>query len=516
MEATSAPRPHAIRVPRPRRLLAALSDERLVEHVRRGEQAAFEVLYDRHSAGILGFCRHMLGSTADAEDAVQHTFIAAHADILRHEQRDLHVKAWLYTIARNRCLSMLRARREQPTGDHIEVAAGNLLQDVEHRDDIRALLGDIAKLPDDQREALVLAEVGDLSHGEISQILGCEASKVKSLVFQARTALIDRRAARDTPCAEIREQLATLRGGALRRSHLRHHLEACPGCAEYREEIRRQRAMLAIALPVVPSAALKANILGSIGLGGGTAAAASAGAGGAAATASTGGGLSVAASSGLGAKLGVVAILAIGGAGGATVANNGQLPLIHPGTPASERPATNSHSATAATSAAHTVTTGESAKSLTAAERKAREKASTGSRRSASGSENGFTPVTGESNGERARAFAKTRGKGRETSAARRHATAQKRARPAKPVKVKHVAAPRTAPTRTPPTRTQPATAPKSTTTQPAATQPTTAPTSTTTAPTSTTESSAPPSGGKGKSGTGTVGKSLQTGAATG
>jgi RNA polymerase sigma factor (sigma-70 family) len=510
VEATSAPRPHALRIPRPRKYLSALSDERLVEHVRRGEAAAFEVLYDRHSTGILGFCRHMLGNSADAEDAVQHTFIAAHADIQRHDNRDLHVKAWLYTIARNRCLSMLRARREQATGDGVELATDNLLHDVQHRDDIRALLGDIAKLPEEQREALVLAEVGDLSHSDISDILGCEVSKVKSLVFQARTALIDRRTARETPCAEIREQLATLRGGALRRSHLRHHLDACPGCTAYRDQIRRQRAMLAVALPVLPSAALKANVLSSVGLGTTTAAAATAGAGGAAATATTGG-MGVAATGGVAAKLGLVAVLAVGAAGGATVANSGNLPLVHDSSPAPTK-VDKSHNATAATSAAHTSTTGESAAALTAAEQKKLEHETNGSRRSASGTEHGFTPVTGESNGARARAFAQTRGKGKDTSAAHRHVTAHKRSRPAKRVRVKHVAAPPPAPTRTAPTRTQPTSAPKTTTTQPTATQPTTTtPTSTTTTPTYTTESTAPSGGGKGKSGT-AVGNALQAG----
>src|SRR4051812_11476027 len=318
-------------MPRPRRLLAALSDERLVEHIRHGDAAAFEVLYDRFSAGILGFCRHMLGSDADAEDALQHTFIAAHADIQRHDKRDLHVKAWLYTIARNRCLSMLRARREQPSEHAHDGVTESLLTSVQQRADLRELLADVAKLPFDQREALVLAEIGDLSHTDISDVLGCEAGKVKSLVFQARTSLIDRKTARETPCEEIREQLATLRGGALRRSHLRHHLEACPGCTEYREEIRRQRAMLAVALPVVPSVALKANIFSGLGLGGSTAAA-TAGAGGAAATA-TGGGFGLAAPSGVAAKLGLVAVLAVGGAGGATVAKSGHLPLVHDSTP---------------------------------------------------------------------------------------------------------------------------------------------------------------------------------------
>ena len=492
MEATSAPRPSALRIRKPRRFLSALSDERLVEHVRRGEQAAFEVFYDRYSAGILGFCRHMLGSASDAEDATQHTFISAHADIQRHDRRELHVKAWLYTIARNRCLSMLRARREQPSEDAVEVATDDLLHDVQHRDDIRALLGDIAKLPDDQREALVLAEVGDLSHSDIGAILGCEASKVKSLVFQARSALVGRRTARETPCAEIREQLATLRGGALRRSHLRHHLEACPGCTQYRDEIRRQRAMLALALPVVPSAALRANVLGSLGFGGSSAAA-----GGVAATASSGvatsaagGGIGLAAPSGLAAKVAVVAVLAAGGAGGATVANNGAIPFVqHPAPAQQVLPA--AHPAKAGMSVAHTGTT---ASAVRARENGHKAHPTTGSHRSARGSERGFTPVTGQSNGARARAFAQTRGKGTQTSGAHRHTTAHTRARPVKPDRAKHVAAPRNTVTRTQPA---PAPEPKSnaqaptrTTTTPAPeTTTTTTPTSTSTAPMTTTPS---------------------------
>jgi RNA polymerase sigma factor (sigma-70 family) len=482
VEATSASRPHALRIPKPRRLLAALSDERLVEHVRRGEPAAFEVLYDRYSAGILGFCRHMLGNQSDAEDATQHTFISAHADILRHSRRDLHVKAWVYAIARNRCLSMLRARREQPSADGIELATADLQQDVQQRDDLRALLADVTKLPDDQREALVLSEVGDLSHGEIAEVIGCEVSKVKSLVFQARTALIDRRTARDTSCEEIREQLATLRGGALRRSHLRHHLESCPGCAHYRDEIKRQRAMLAVALPVIPSAALKANVFGAIGLGGGSAAAGAAG-GGAAAAASSG--ISAAAPLGLAAKVGVAAVLAFGGAtGAATVANNGHIPLL-------QDTATNGSSGddNGGGSGAGAVPAGTTSGTTTSEAAKRKHK-TTGSRRSAKGTEKGFTPVTGESNGDRAREFAKTRGKGKERSAARRHATAHKRSKPAKRVHVKKVRTrTRVTPTRpesttkttetTTPTRTHATPAPKTTTE--------TTPTTTETTPTTTT-----------------------------
>jgi RNA polymerase sigma factor (sigma-70 family) len=269
MEAQSIPHGGGISLPRSRRLLAPLGDDRLVEQVRRGNEAAFEVIFDRHHRGILAFCRHMLASAEEAEDAVQHTFIQAY-DSMRRSSRDLKLKAWLYAIARNRCISVLRARREQ-AAEVVDIPTAGLSEEVQQRSDLREMLGDIRELPEEQRAALVLSEIGDLSHPEIAMVVGCEASKVKSLVFQARSSLIESRRAREIPCHEIREQLATATGGALRRAPLRRHLKHCEGCAEFRADVARQRRALAALIPVVPSAALKQGALSALGIGGGAA-----------------------------------------------------------------------------------------------------------------------------------------------------------------------------------------------------------------------------------------------------
>jgi len=54
-----------------KRLLRLRGDDHLVARTRRGDAVAFEILYERHVAGILSFSRHMLGSREEAEDAVQ-------------------------------------------------------------------------------------------------------------------------------------------------------------------------------------------------------------------------------------------------------------------------------------------------------------------------------------------------------------------------------------------------------------------------------------------------------------
>ena len=214
----------------PARLLRLASDERLVDALRGGSEAAFEVIYARHHRGVLSFCRHMLGSVDEAEDAVQHTFLAAYRDLLRSD-KPIRLRPWLYAIARNRCVSVLRARRERVSDELVEPSTEHLSSEVERRHDLRALLGDLAELAPDQRAALVLAELGDMSHGEIGDVLGCPKEKVKALVFQARSSLIASRTARETSCAEIREQLANLRGSSLRRNTLRRHLRDAPGAA---------------------------------------------------------------------------------------------------------------------------------------------------------------------------------------------------------------------------------------------------------------------------------------------
>jgi RNA polymerase sigma factor (sigma-70 family) len=253
-----------------RRLLSLAADERLVEQIRRGNDAAFGVVFERYSPSLLAFCRHMLASREEAEDAVQLTFAAAYRDLVREPARAVALKPWLFTIARNRCLSMLRARREQPA-ELADQPTDGLAEQVEGRAELRQLLADVRQLPPEQRAALLLAEVSDLSHAQVAEVLGCEVARVKALVFRARTALIDRRTAREARCVEIQEQLANLRGGSLRRTPVRLHLRECAACRTYREEVRTQRKMLAAALPVTPSLALKSSVLAGLGMGGGSA-----------------------------------------------------------------------------------------------------------------------------------------------------------------------------------------------------------------------------------------------------
>ncbi|MGZ4314035.1 MAG: RNA polymerase sigma factor, partial [Solirubrobacteraceae bacterium] len=233
--------------------------------VRAGDPAAFEQIYDRYARGILAFCVHLLGNRDAAEDALQLTFVSAYR-ALQRGQSSIALRPWLYTIARNRCLSELRARSDVVCVDYLvsdQPVIEGLADQVQRREDLREMLDDMQRLPADQRAALVLFELGDHPQKEIATVLGVRTEKVKALVFQAREALVRGRQARAHPCGEIREQMATLEGRIPARSMLRAHIERCPGCQSFEHEVRHQRAALALILPVALTGELKSWILGS-------------------------------------------------------------------------------------------------------------------------------------------------------------------------------------------------------------------------------------------------------------
>ena len=157
----------------------------VIERARAGDREAFAELYDHHVDSVYRYLLYRVREPSDAEDLTSEVFTRAFANIHRYRWQGKSFLAWLYTIARNRCLSVLRARREHPV-EEIDLRGPGVERDVQQRLDLRELLGDIAELPHEQRTALVLAELGDLSQVQIAEALSCETKRVKSLAHEAR------------------------------------------------------------------------------------------------------------------------------------------------------------------------------------------------------------------------------------------------------------------------------------------------------------------------------------------
>src|SRR6185503_5304220 len=241
-------------------LLRLQTDERLVALIRRGHHGAFEALVQRYQPRLLAFCRHMLGSTEDAEDVLQEVF-AASFNAICADDRPINARPWLYRIARNRCLNHLR--RVQPTGqdsmDIFERDGGTTTADTVHRrEEFRHIVADVQELPETQRTALLLREIDALSYDQIAEAMETTVPSVKSLLVRARVSLAEAAEARKLSCEEVREELGEVAEGLTRLSPpVRRHLRDCERCAGFRKSLRETNRALALMLPIGPLLLLK-------------------------------------------------------------------------------------------------------------------------------------------------------------------------------------------------------------------------------------------------------------------
>jgi RNA polymerase sigma factor (sigma-70 family) len=262
----------------PSALLRLRSDEQLVALFRQGNEEAFRIIHDRYRARLFAYTRQMLGgSRSDAEDALQDVFLRAY-NALRVDDRPLALKAWLYRVAHNRCIDHLR-RPTPPPSEIFEVSRTPLpdpLAEAERRDDLRRLVADVQRLPEQQRSALLMRELEGLSYADLATALQVSVPAVKSLLVRARIGLTEAAEARNTACCEIRDDLALSYGKGVRASaKARKHMRECDGCRDYRTQLRTVSQGLS-ALNPGSHAGLIAKLLGlggSAAAGGGGAAA---------------------------------------------------------------------------------------------------------------------------------------------------------------------------------------------------------------------------------------------------
>ncbi|MBE2319652.1 sigma-70 family RNA polymerase sigma factor [Solirubrobacter sp. CPCC 204708] len=229
----------------------------------RGDAAAFAAVYERHHQALYRYCRSILRHEEDAQDALQSTMTRAFA-ALQTEERDFELRPWLFRIAHNEAISLLRKRRDTTELDDIPVAV-ELDDQVSEREQLRLLAMDLADLPERQRAALVLRELNGLSHAEIAVVLETSAANVKQVIYEARTALFSAREGREMPCEDVRRKLSDGDGRVLRSRGLRAHLRSCSGCRAFQADIatrEKRLALLAPPLPTAGAAALLAQILG--------------------------------------------------------------------------------------------------------------------------------------------------------------------------------------------------------------------------------------------------------------
>jgi len=291
--------------------MGLLSDARLARLASAGSARAFATLYERHHQALYRYCYSIVRNPQDAQDALQSALARAFA-ALRGRERDLAVRPWLFRIAHNEAVSILRRRRgEEPPVDELEPAAALDVEGaVDQRERLASLVADLQALPLRQRSALVMRELSGLSIEEIASALSISPGVAKQTLFEARSSLQLFAEGRAMDCEEVRRALSG-DGRALRGRKLRAHLRACSACREFRAQIDVRSADLQALAPALPAAASAAALSGLLAHGAGAGHA-----GGAAAAAGT------AASSHAAQALlvkGLVGVALVGGATAGTV-----------------------------------------------------------------------------------------------------------------------------------------------------------------------------------------------------
>jgi RNA polymerase sigma factor (sigma-70 family) len=317
---TEAAAPHSAHLERPPGLSG---DERLARRAAAGDRQAFAAIYRRYQAELYRFCLAIVGNGPDAQDALQNTMVQA-LRALPGERRQVKLKPWLYRVARNESINVIRGRRPTDDLDPDQVVdGGEITGSVEARERLRGLLADLRELPERQRAALVMRELAGLAFAEIGAAFDTSAAVARQTVYEARLGLREMEAGREMTCAEATREISGADGRVLRRREIRAHLRACEDCRRFRDAIAERRGELAAIapLPAVASAGVLHAVLGgSNAAGGGTLA----GAG----TAGTVAGKALA-GSGLAKSLAALALIAA--AGGVAADRSGLIETPIPG-----------------------------------------------------------------------------------------------------------------------------------------------------------------------------------------
>lgn len=173
------------------RRMAAQPDRRLLELAREGQDGAFEAIVKRYRVALLRYCAGMGLSSARAEDVLQQALLQAWIAIGRGaEVREL--RPWLYRIVHNTALNSIRGVREEPAA-LLDSALQRTMPGADSIFEgslaIRDALGEVAALPEMQRDALLLTALDGRTHEEVARTLGISDGAVRGLLYRARVSL---------------------------------------------------------------------------------------------------------------------------------------------------------------------------------------------------------------------------------------------------------------------------------------------------------------------------------------
>lgn len=180
------------------------TDESLMADFASGSQAAFELIFERYSSHIINFAYRFLGSRDEAEDIAQEVFLRIYKAKERYDPKR-PFRPWIFSIASHLISDQKRFGKRHPKEsldvtlqdsdgnpyrNEIEDRSSAKSEELLEKQQIAHLVQKALKeLPENQRQAVLLARFEDMSYEEISQTMKVSVSAVKSLLFRARESL---------------------------------------------------------------------------------------------------------------------------------------------------------------------------------------------------------------------------------------------------------------------------------------------------------------------------------------
>jgi RNA polymerase sigma-70 factor (ECF subfamily) len=181
---------------------AALADDFLVEAVLAGDEAAFELIFNRYKRLVAHLAGKFFYNRGEVEEIVQQSFAKIYFSLKSFQGgRENSFSSWVSRITVNQCCDELRRRKRQPENTIADLsgeengALENLFADVNSADAENSLINrDLAekilsKLAADDRVAMTLHYAEELSVGEVARLVGWSESNVKIRLFRARNFL---------------------------------------------------------------------------------------------------------------------------------------------------------------------------------------------------------------------------------------------------------------------------------------------------------------------------------------
>jgi RNA polymerase sigma-70 factor (ECF subfamily) len=171
-----------------------MTDEALMARIAQGDRQAIALLFERHQLKVYRFVLRLVGNSATAEDIVSDVFIELWRHAASFEGR-ARLSTWILAIARNKAVSAMRRRIDQPLDDAMAEAipdrACTAEESLEAADRSAVLGRCLAQLSAAHREIIDLVYYHQKSVEEVSTIVGVSAATVKTRMFYARRRLAE-------------------------------------------------------------------------------------------------------------------------------------------------------------------------------------------------------------------------------------------------------------------------------------------------------------------------------------